>query len=355
MDKERLRFLELYKFVGSVIIACFLHYNQILLGGLGLEFATRSRCIAFLMSNKTNSVVEFFFVASGVIFTFAYMDKISQSRLSFAEFYDARLKRLLPLVIITTICMFALHILCWKLTSSYFYPGNYSPDGFISLNDFVSSVLLCNSTMVQSRVNAPAWYVADLLLCYAIAWGLVRVRRHLGKITYFLPVIAGIIIQNTDLNVLFFNYNFSRSYIAFFVGVILGCFLSMITAGGRKRQIFWAGAAICIIAVCLLRNYIADRSLIASTMLFPQLILLGYSSPALNKLCDCRIIRRLGEVSFDIYLWNFPVLVCFYILYHVGQFSINSYCWWGLISLINVAVGFLSAEARKRIGKRVKW
>ena len=212
MEKERLRFLDLYKFAGAVIIACFLHYKQILLGGLGLEFTTGSRCIAFLMSNKTNSVVEFFFVISGVLFAFAYMDKISQSKLYFAEFYDARLKRLLPLVIITTVLMFVLHILCWKLTSSSFYPGNYSPNGFISLNDFVSSVLLCDSTMVQSRVNAPAWYIADLLLCYAVAWGLVRVRPYLGKITFFLPLILGVVIQNTDLNILFFNYNYSSNY-----------------------------------------------------------------------------------------------------------------------------------------------
>lgn len=355
MARERLKFIDLYKFAGAVIIACFLHYNTILLAGLGLGFDTRSKGVAFLMCNKTNSVVELFFVMSGFVFAFAYTKKIAQQKLSFAEFFDARLRRLLPLVFVTTPVMFVLQILCGKLTNSYFYPGNYSPNGFVSLNDFVSSMLLCNSSMVQSRVNSPAWYVADLLLCYVLAWGLAKVRMHLGKITFLIPVIAGVIIQNMNIDIPLFNYNFSRSYIAFFIGLILGNVLTDISTDVRNWKFFGGGgAAVCIAAVFILRNYVTDRSLIVSTMLFPQFILLGYSSPVLNKLCDCRIIRKLGEVSFDIYLWNFPVLVFFYILYHVRQFSINSYGWWGLISFINVAVGFLSAEARRMIGQRIK-
>ena len=102
MEKDRLCFLNLYKFIGTILIACFLHYGQLFLPFLGLTFQHNGAVISFLLSGEGNLIVEFFYVMSGFISIYAYSEMIDNGTISFSDFISNRLRKLFPLVFTTT-------------------------------------------------------------------------------------------------------------------------------------------------------------------------------------------------------------------------------------------------------------
>lgn len=216
MKKENLFFLNLYKIIASIIIACFLHYKQLFLPFLDLEFQGRHLIMEFLMDSTSNYLVEFFFMMSGFLFVYAYLKRIENEEMSFSYFIDNRIKKFFPLVFITTAVMFVLQILCFKIFGKAFYPGD------VSLDAFISAIFLMGSNVLQVRINAPTWYIANLLICYIIAFFLTKYRQKIGILTYAIPIIIGILIREKGSTAVFFDYTSSRAYISFFMGVLCG-------------------------------------------------------------------------------------------------------------------------------------
>lgn len=340
MQKEKLNYLNLYKIVAAVIIACFLHYDQLFLSFVNLEFKGNNVIVRFLMASTSNWLVEFFFVMSGLLFVYAYLEQIENGKMNFSVFIWNRVIKLIPLVIITTIVMFVLQIFCLKTFGKAFFPGD------ISLDAFISAIFLMGSNVLRIRVNAPTWYIANLFICYIIAYFLTKYRQKVGMLTYLIPIVVGVIIREKGLTVVFFDYTSSRAYIAFFIGVLVGLILPHLN---KNKTLFFGGVGIAL--PLILRNYVYDWGMVSTVMLFPGLLLIGYNSKVLNKLCDNRIIKCLGKLSFDLYLWNFPILVVFAFLSRWVE--VNTYWFVVLLVASHLIVGLISNIIMKRAVKPI--
>lgn len=342
MKKENLGFVNLYKFLGSIVIACFLHYNVLFLGMFQYSYNGASRVARFLMNGTSNYVVELFFILSGLMFAYAYQDRIESGELPFANFFDKRLKRFMPLTIITTFVMFFLRILLEKVTGLAFFPGN------VSVNELIYSLILCNSTLCRVRINPAAWYIANLLVCYVLAYILSKYHKNLGKITFVIPIIVGALIRIREVEYPFFELHMSRGYIAFFVGVIL-CSMIRTLEICVKSEFAVIGGISVIVLLFALHRYVNDWLMASTIILFPAFIIVGYFSRILNKIGGgVSAFKYLGRISFDIYLWNSPILVVIAVMHHYLGFAVDTGLFVLALIVIHIVVGCISDWGMKK-------
>lgn len=347
MNNENLGFVNLYKFIGAMVIACFLHYRVILLGMYQLSYWRSGDILSFLMAESSNYIVELFFILSGLLFAYAYREQIKSGTLQFAEFFGRRLDRLLPLAIATTISMFFLRILVEKTTGQIFYPGR------ASINELITSIVLMNSTLCDVRMNPSGWYIAKLIVCYVIAYLLTRHYKDIGKVTFVIPVIAGVAIRITGVNYPLLELHISRAYIGFFGGVILCDFISYVQ-NHLKPMIAIIGGILAMASVIYFREYVTDWNMVVTMILFPAFIIIGYFSKGINFIGRLKIVKYFGKISFDIYLWNCPILAVVAIMYYRYGFVMTSRKFVCVLISLHIIVGCMSNLAIERITKRWK-
>lgn len=341
MQKERLAFINIYKILAAIVIACFLHYRVFLLESFGESFTGDNFLVLFLMGDKSNYFVELFFMMSGLLFAFAYRQRIEEGSLTFATFMNKRLIRLIPLCVITTCWLFPLKIVFERLYGIALWPG------FASLNNFIASIFLTNSNLLSVRINPPAWYISKLLICYIIAYVLSKYHKNLGWITYFLPIILGLVIQEEGWNMPLLEFHISRAYIAFFLGVLLEDILKY--SNQRKIQNFELCVGVVLLLISyFLRNLVTDWSAVSTVFIFVGMILVGYNSRILNVIGNTKYFKCLGNISFDLYLWNWPLLLVFIYLYMIGV-KTNGYTFLLILILIHLVVAYVSAKIREHI------
>ena len=69
-------FFSLMKFVGSFCIVVFLHYNDHFLPMLGMENPFAGNALLWNISHYSYVLVEMYFIISGILFAWAYKDRI---------------------------------------------------------------------------------------------------------------------------------------------------------------------------------------------------------------------------------------------------------------------------------------
>lgn len=347
MNKANLGFINLYKFIGAIIIACFLHYRVLLLEMFQDSYPEANGLLTFLMSDSSNYIVELFFMLSGLLFAYTYKERIELQKLTFADFFDKRLKRLMPLTITTTVVMFFFRVFLEKITGLEFYPGS------VSINELINSMVLVNSTLCNVRINPSGWYIAKLLVCYIVAYFLARQHRNLGKITFMIPIVLGVIIRNTGIDYPFLELHMSRAYIAFFLGIILYSVIGYLKNNLKPMLIIIGGVLVGGFPI-LFKWYVTDWNMIATTIFFPALVIIGYFSKTINFIGGLKISRYLGEISFDIYLWNCPILVIMAVLHYQCGVQINTGKFVYILIILHIIVGCVSNWTGKKIKQRWK-
>ena len=314
---NKIAYFNLLKFIAAMAIAIFLHYGDHLTRLLGISNPFPNN--AFLNYVTTNSYVfvEMFFMISGILFMIAYYNKIING-FSFKSFIKNRIIRIYPLLIITTIFMFSINILLYKVN------GKFWEGGTLSLWNLFSDVVFAGKPFLNASntLNGPIWYLNVLILCYIVAYILSKLsKKYNSKYVFIIPIILGIMIKYSNFNFLFWNVSVARGLISFFIGVSLGVFLKKYDNFSEKgKRIVKKVLLIELILFFYLltrRNgsmYVGDTILSYSFLVFPELIVFLYDMKILNKICSSKFVQFLGNISFGIYLWNFPILSTFYFL-----------------------------------------
>ena len=79
---------------------------------------------------------------------------------------------------------------------------------------------------------------------------------------------------------------------------------------------------------------------IASTVIFPLLFIILYGSEF--AFLKNKTIRTLGDLSYPIYLWNFPIFITLHLLITLNLLNINilSYHFLFLVAIIHIFVAY---------------
>ncbi|MDR2300432.1 MAG: acyltransferase [Deltaproteobacteria bacterium] len=265
--------------------------------------------------------VDIFFVISGYLITGIILDDLQLNKFSFLNFYERRVRRILPplyfMLIITTIISFYL-----LLPNELIF---YSKSIFYTIL-FISNILFYNfsgyfNDIARENVLLHTWSLSVEEQFYIFLPLIIFIV--LKKFNKYLILIIGTFASISFLaseTVLFFNTRLVFYLIPFRAWELLAG--SWLAAWPKTRDQQWGTSApncfsavglILILAPALLYN---DQSMFPALAAVPVilgsvlLIKLGLNG-FMGKILSTRIFVIIGKLSYPLYLWHWPIFVLF--------------------------------------------
>ncbi len=321
--------------------------------------------------------VDFFFMLSGFVVSYAYDDRLGKS-LTLKNFFKRRLIRLHPMVVMGAIVGLI----------AYCIQGCVQWDGTqVSVTNILISLLLgmllipvfpgaahdVRGNGEMFPLNGPGWslffeYFGNIL--YALF-----IRRFSNKVLIFWTIFTGVGLGMFSIfDVAGYGsigIGWTMDAVNFFGGLFRMIFpfsMGMLLARNFRplkiKGAFW----ICslILAVLFHVPYIEGTSFhfnglfefITIAGIFPVVLLLGASGTTTDKI-TAKISKFLGEISFPLYMVHYPVMYLFYAwlidkkLYTLGEtWQIALLVIAGSVMLAYLCLKLYDEPVRKWLGKK---
>ena len=304
MEGEKRYFdgLDLLKALAATCIV-FHHYQQV--------FQCRFPAFNFFGGKFiVGYVVELFFMISG--FLALYM--LSPEKTRFVRELLHKFLRIYPIP--TLACLAALLI---KSASAYLAADRAALEKLWRAKTLFANFLLVFrgwTRFTMTGVNNPTWYLCILIHCYvlfyAMAW--LADRCRIKRIFLFAAIVAvELLLKRRDV----ICEEGVRGLESFFLGVFL---CSMVQWRPPKKSLVAAlGIAGTIVSVLLILNK-SDwkQNYIVSFGIYPWLILAAYVFPWKSELA-----RKLGKISFDVFVWHYPLIALERLILELLHFTPN--------------------------------
>ena len=298
--KRRLGSLDLLKLILTVIIV--LHHFQLETGYIeGLNFANGKIYYGY--------AVEFFFIISGYVMCMQ-LEKVKEQ--SFAEYMKRKAIRLYPMVGIATLTNLLVIFLFYREM------GYWWRDCTPGIWRIICSILLIFSgggiRDIPFGLNNPIWYLCVLLLCYIVAWIIVSLcKKNNTNPSYGFVIVCviGVAVLQYGIDLPFLNSQSARGYATFFLGMLLYKFYEKT----KSFKLHIIASIVLVICILMMRfdfeMFIDNQWAVFSFVLFPSTLIVFLG---LDKFMSARIWNKLGEISFEVYLWHVNGILVYMIL-----------------------------------------
>lgn len=282
--------------------------------------------------------VDIFFVVSGfLISSHMYREAASTGGVRIGRFWARRVRRLLPisLLVLLVSLVAALALLpktVWATTFRQIAASALYTQNWILAGDAVDYSAADNAaTLVQHywslSVEEQFYLVWPIIFAGAVAISLVMRRRlnssALPKRGYvaILVSLATLFAASLAYSVVATHADSARSYFVtptrvweFAAGSLIALtFLGRQCAGARSSLIAWAGLATIVVSSFRLSSATPFPGWVALFPVMGACILLGapggYSPGAPRWWLSRKPLTFLGDISYGIYLWHWPVIV----------------------------------------------
>lgn len=252
--------------------------------------------------------VDFFFVLSGFVIAFAYLDRIDDVR-STARFTLRRFGRLWPLHI-------AMLLAFVGLEASHALRGEEAFQGAKAGWTILPELALAHGLgFTVTDWNSPSWSISTEFWTYLIFAALVLgFRRHMAiaaTVVVVASMAALVSLSPTGMDVTF-DYGMLRCIAGFFTGV----FVLLVWRSIRSRVALPAPTAMeaGAVAVACLFVAVAERSWLSFAAPFvfaPVVLIFAYQKGAISRLLVTRPMQAIGEWSYAIYMTAYFVALFF--------------------------------------------
>ena len=265
--------------------------------------------------------VDFFFVLSGFVISYAYDDR--WTRMSISGFFKNRLVRLQPMVVIGMI-----------IGAIGFYFSDYGLFPLVSETPLRKMLLVMVIGMFMIPVpqsldvrgwyemyplNGPGWslffeYIANILYALFVrnfSNTILSIFVFLsGCFLIHLAVTHGDVIGGWSLDPAQLHIGFARVLFPFFSGLLLHRVVRL----GNIRNAFWWCSLLIILVLSIPRvgdsehvwmNGIYESFVII--FMFPLIVFIGASGELHNE-ASARICKFLGNISYPIYITHYPLI-----------------------------------------------
>jgi peptidoglycan/LPS O-acetylase OafA/YrhL len=342
----------------------------------GFSFASGSPIIEGI--NHGYLAVDFFFMLSGFVISYAYDDRLGKS-LSLGGFFKRRLIRLHPMVVLGAI---------WG-TVCFLMQGSVQWDGTHVATSAVMIALLCAMFFIPAApqscyevrgngesfpLNGPAWslffeYIGNIL--YALFIRRLS-NKYLSVFVVLLGVMWGVyaIFDGSGYG----NIGVGWSLIdnGFFAGLLRMLFpftLGMLVRRNFKPIAVRGAFAMCsaiLLLIFLVPNITSQGAIslngvyefVCISVIFPGIVTLGASAKVAGKSVS-RLCNYLGNISFPLYITHYPVMYLFYAwmidsgrctLADTWQVTI-AVCLWNLL-FATICMKFYDMPVRKMLARK---
>ena len=313
--KDRRYSLDILRFAAMVLIILH-HYQQIT--------GVRYEKINFYSDAKpvVAMAVEFFFVLSGYL-SIGAIKRVENGE-SFGRFYLAKRRRLLPLIAVSVVVYEGLIFVATRSMPDMQWVYGLGVNLFGSVITCLG--VQCGWGFPNPMINNPMWYVSVLLWCYVVLYIIVwlSVRLKVSKIPMCIFMIfIGAGVFTYSINLPFVNSDMARGYMSFFTGVVLASYIDL---KGKNARLAILGAVITvavITAMVFCWNAIAGSfNYVFIFLLFPALIVV-FDSSLFNRMFNHKLLRVLGELAFDTYVWHIVVMLALWMLQYKGVLNVD--------------------------------
>jgi peptidoglycan/LPS O-acetylase OafA/YrhL len=272
-------------------------------GALGFSFNTPLH----ILFNGAGAV-SLFFVLSGFVLSFRFLNDKQQPQLSLSAFYSARFFRICVPFVIMWLASFYIYVNFFDAKAALEY-GGYLPRGWqragnVVLSDIGSKMWLFLPGTFH-RLVPQAWTLTieiqmSLVLPF-LMWGC----RH-SVIALLALLVGAVTLGGAPI--------FS---VHFVLGVVLARYYHSIT-GWLKPRPLWQPIAIAVVSLYCY-NYrfwppayklavSSDTEWILMALGSGGVLLLALSRPGLQDFLNQRFLVKLGKISYSLYLVHFLVL-----------------------------------------------
>lgn len=276
--------------------------------------------------------VDFFFILSGFVISYAYDDRWKAKTMTTKDFFKRRLIRLHPMVVLGVI----LGAITFCIQGCEKWDGSHVSMSMVMLAMLVSMFLIPSVPGAGAEVrgngemfplNGPSWslffeYIGNIL--YALF-----IRRLSTKALTGLVIFAGIGLAsfaifnfsgygNLGVGWTMADYNFVGGLLRLLFSFSTGLLMSRVFKPIQLKGIFW----ICSLAIVVLLSmpYVGGSEFmwmngiydsVCVIVIFPILVYLAASGKTTDKKSS-KICKFLGDISYPLYMVHYPFMYLFY-------------------------------------------
>jgi len=262
--------------------------------------------------------VDFFFVLSGFVIAFAYLDRIADTRTT-AKFTLRRFGRLWPLHIAMLLAFVALE-------GTHLIQGDPAFQGAKAPWTIFPELALAHGLGITGLTdwNSPSWSISTEFWTYLVFAALVLgFRRHMAiastvLVVASLAVLVSVSPSGMDVT---FDYGLLRCLAGFFTGVV-----TLIVWRNLKDRLTLPAPTLLetvMLAAIVAFVTVAGKSWLSFAAPFvfaPAVLVFAFQKGALSQMLLTRPMQALGEWSYAIYMTAYFVAL-FFNLKLVPRFS----------------------------------
>ena len=252
--------------------------------------------------------VDFFFVLSGFVITFSYGDKIVDWR-SAGKFMVRRIGRIWPLHMVMLFLFFGLEFLKYFMSGWYGSAHQLPFTGETSPKALLTNTLLIHAAGIHdvNTWNKASWSISAEFIVYAgFALTIIAFRSRTSLVLGLLAAISAVLLLDFSPNYMDTQQEFGvlRCLFGFAAGHLvyrLYRHTAKVNGGPRFGSMVEA-AALVIVAIFVSK---AGRGLATmfAPLLFGAVVYVFASGKGIfTSLLSTKVFRRLGELSFSIYM-----------------------------------------------------
>ena len=259
--------------------------------------------------------VDFFFVLSGFVVCFSYGLRLNSWR-QVRDFAVTRTLRLYPLHLV--MLAVALAIECAKVLGEAhgLSFGSHSFKGPRAVSEILPNLFLLQSwwpAFDPLSFNYPAWSISIEYYIYmlfaVLLWGLPRQARAV------FAVIAVLAMVLLSVDSVLLTTQALQGLSCFFAGVITYQVYSALSQVHLSRRLgVMLEVAVLSVIVLLLGYFNTPPKALMALLFCLAVLVFAFEAGAVSDLLDQRLFRRLGKLSYSIYLTHATMLVLSYIM-----------------------------------------
>lgn len=310
----------------------------------GLSFAAGGTLITTI--NHGYLAVDFFFILSGFVISYAYDDRWKRN-MTLGNFFTRRLIRLHPMIIMGTI----IGAITFCIQGSVQWDGSHVATSAVMLALLAAMFFIpaypgagydVRGNGEMFSLNGPSWslffeYIGNILYALFIhrlsnrGLAILVALSGIGLAWFALFDIVGYGMLGVGWTL--DGANFWGGMLRMLFPFSLGMLLSRHFRPIKIRGAFWICSAVLLILFCI--PYIEGKSpvclngvyeLICIALIFPALVWIAASGKTTDKQ-STRICRFLGDISFPLYAIHYPLMYLFYAWLIKNKLYTFTECW----------------------------
>jgi peptidoglycan/LPS O-acetylase OafA/YrhL len=304
---DRMAYLDSLRGLAALGVAIFYHYQHFSAkfqpGGLPEDSAPlRNIPLIMLGYDYGEYCVDFFFVLSGIVFSYVYWDKLAQKTIGWREYIVARFARLYPIQVLT---LMVLAPLVWLF---HYYAGRFPIYNGNTLLSFIVNLLFLQSGFFHyaGGFNEPAWSLSVEAFCYCIFFAMARWNSP--GVAFVAMFFTGFSILAMQLKFGFLlNEAIARGLVGFAIGMIL--YRTVYSSDHGWLTFTVAGLAAVALLIPVKLWGLHELAYPFAALVFAAGIVIVCRSPQLQRVLEHKVFLILGDISLATYMIHIPLQV----------------------------------------------